>query len=309
MNYTDLMIVKDNEEFLISNNRLTGDALSVSSFIVGSIIQNQRFKYGDGMSRRVDYGFDDEYRKAKMVVEAKTKYGYDIAALRDAINELFYGTYYIREMRLTYDSDKPIKYESIGKTTGDMNLGKPRLVGGKQLKVRNASEIVQSVDDLWFEFEVKFETVELPYLETSYTTQDLQSTGYNATVEKYGLVDGVNVDYPTYTFTTNEFTVWNGGNISVDPRNMMLKIELYNMSTSGNLRIDNLTTGEYHIHYPSFGGNHYILDGATVRTASRTNKLKDTNRKYISLATGINKIKITNGTFDRAVITFKYYYK
>ena len=194
MNYTDLMIVKDNEEFLISNNRLTGDALSVSSFIVGSIIQNQRFEYDDGMNRRVDYGFDDEYRKAKLVVEAKIEYGYDIATLRDAINELFYGTYYIREMRLTYDSDKPVKYESIGKTTGDMNLGKPRLVGGKQLKVRNVSEITPSDDDLWFEFEVEFETVELPYWETSYTTQDLQSTGYSATAEKYGLVDGVNVD-------------------------------------------------------------------------------------------------------------------
>lgn len=303
------MIVKDNEEFLISNNRLTGDALSVSSFIVGSIIQNQRFEYGDGMNRRVDYGFDDEYRKAKLVVEAKTKYGYDIAALRDAINELFYGTYYIREMRLTYDSDKPVKYESIGKTTGDMNLGEPRFVGGKQLKVRNVSEIVQSVDDLWFEFEVEFETVELPYLETTYTTQDLQSTSYSADAKKYGLVDGVNVDYLKYTFTESEFSIWNGGNVTIDPRNMPLKIELYNMATTGNLRIDNLTTGEYHVFYPSFSGNHYVLDGAIFRTASGTNRLRDTNRKYITLVPGLNEIKISNGTFDRAVFTFPFYYK
>lgn len=306
MNYTDLMIVKDNEEFLISNNRLTGDALSVSSFIVGSIIQNQRFEYGDGMNRRVDYGFDDEYRKAKLVVEAKTKYGYDIASLRDAINELFYGTYYIREMRLTYDSDKPVKYESIGKTTGDMNLGEPRLVGGKQLKVRNVSEIVQSVDDLWFEFEVEFETVELPYWETSYTTQDLQSTGYSAIAEKYGLVDGVNVDYPTYTFTTNEFTVWNGGNLTVDPRNMMLNIKLYYADGTGS--ITNKTTGETFICNNDINGNHLTISGVKALKAS-INILRDTNRKYISLVPGKNEIEIKGFSYKKAEFDFPYYFK
>ena len=306
MNYTDLMIVKDNEEFLISNNRLTGDALSVSSFIVGSIIQNQRFEYDDGMNRRVDYGFDDEYRKAKLVVEAKIEYGYDIATLRDAINELFYGTYYIREMRLTYDSDKPVKYESIGKTTGDMNLGKPRLVGGKQLKVRNVSEITPSDDDLWFEFEVEFETVELPYWETSYTTQDLQSTGYSATAEKYGLVDGVNVDYPTYTFTTNEFTVWNGGNLTVDPRNMILNIKLYYADGTGS--ITNKTTGETFICNNDLNGNHLTISGVKALKAS-INILRDTNRKYITLVPGINDIEIKGFSYKKAEFDFPYYFK
>ncbi|PTJ09108.1 phage tail domain-containing protein [Staphylococcus simulans] len=308
MNYTDLMIVKDNEEFLISNNRLTGDALSVSSFIVGSIIQNQRFKYGDGMNRRVDYGFDDEYRKAKMIVEAKTKYGYDIATLRDAINELFYGTYYIREMRLTYDSDKPVKYESIGKTTGDINLGKPRLVGGKQLKVRNVSEIVQSVDDLWFEFEVDFETVEVPCWETSYTTQDLQKDGYNAVVEKYGLADGVHIDYLNYTPTTNEFSIWNGGNVTIDPRNMYLNIRFLYATSNGTVTLENLTTGEKFEFYRQFSNTHLNLFGAKVMLGT-TNWLRESNRKFISLAPGENKFKVSNVTHQGISFEFPFYFK
>lgn len=302
------MIVKDNEEFLISNNRLTGDALSVSSFIVGSIIQNQRFEYGDGMNRRVDYGSDDEYRKAKLVVEAKTKYGYDIASLRDAINELFYGTYYIREIRLTYDSDKPIKYESIGKTTGDMNLGEPRLVGGKQLKVRNVSEIVQSVDDLWFEFEVEFETVELPYWETSYTTQDLQSTGYNSAIEKYGLVDGINIDYLDYTFTTNNFFIWNGGNLNIDPRYMYLKVTIEGVNSTGNFTLENWTTGDQFIYKEALNNQTIVLDGAKV-TIGVVNKLRNTNRGIIIINPKRNQINIKNGTFSNIKFEFKFYYK
>lgn len=308
MNYTDLMIVKDNEEFLISNNRLTGDALSVSSFIVGSIIQNQRFEYGDGMNRRVDYGFDDEYRKAKMVVEAKTKYGYDIATLRDAINELFYGTYYIREMRLTYDSDKPIKYESIGKTTGDMNLGETRLVGGKQLKVRNVSEIVQSVDDLWFEFEVEFETVELPYWETSYTTQDIDTTEYSAFVERYGLADGIHIDYLDYTFTSNEFYIWNAGNVEIDPRNMPLKIIIENVTSSGNFSIESFTNGDKFVYKEPLNNQTLVLDGA--KTLIGVNNMKrNTNRGLLRIRKHRNLINIKNGTFSKIKFEFPFFYK
>ncbi|PTJ85169.1 hypothetical protein BU051_09070 [Staphylococcus simulans] len=308
MEYTDLMIVKDNEEFLISNNRLTGDALSVSSFIVGSIIQNQRFEYGDGMNRRVDYGFDDEYRKAKLVVEAKTKYGYDIAALRDAINELFYGTYYIREMRLTYDSDKPIKYESIGKTTGDMNLGEPRLVGGKQLKVRSVSEIVQSVDDLWFEFEVEFETVELPYWETSYTTQDVEKNSNNLDFEKFGTVDNLNVDRLKYTFTDTAFEVWNAGNVTVRPENMKLNVRLSSLVTDGNFVLINETTGEKFEYKQPRTGNTVDLNGTKVLVGLINNKLRDTNRKFISIVPGINKFKISGGSVADVQFDFPFYY-
>lgn len=302
------MVVKDNEEFLISNNRLTGDALSVSSFIVGSIIQNQRFKYDDGMNRRVDYGFYDEYRKAKMVVEAKTKYGYDIATLRDAINELFYGTYYIREMRLTYDNDKPVKYESIGKTTGDMNLGEPRLVGGKQLKVRNVSEIVQSVDDLWFEFEVKFETVELPYWETSYTTQQLNKTQYDAFVEKYGWADNLNVDYLNYTFTTSDFTVFNAGNIDLDPRYTDTTITFFGVNSTNNFTVENLTTGDKFVAQRALNNVSVTLKNATF-LMNLLNRHRESNRGIITFAKGVNRLKVTNGTFNKVEIDTKFYYK
>ena len=283
MNYTDLMLVKDNnEEFLVSNNKLTGDALSVSSFILGSVIQNQHFQNGDGMIGRVDYGFDDEYRKAKLIIECSTKYGYDIATLRDAINELFYGTYVIKEMRLTFDNQEPVKYESVGTTSGELDLGKPNYVGGKQLKVRNVGEIVQSDDDLNFEIEIELETVGSPYLEKSYTTQDLTTTKYASTVEKYGLVDGINIDYLDYTFTTRNFYLWNASNLVVDPRYMQLKITIEGVTSSGNFTLESWTTGDRFIYKDALNSQTIVLDGAKVMVGT-VNKLRSTNLSLIHI--------------------------
>lgn len=302
------MIVKDNEEFLISNNRLTGDALSVSSFIVGSIVQNQRFKYGDGMTRRVDYGFDDEYRKIKLVIDCKASYGYDIAALRDAINELFYGTFYVKEMRLTYNSDRPVAYEAIGKTSGELNLGEPNFVSGKQLKVRNVGEIVQSDDDLNFEIELGLETVETPYLETAYTTQELNALRNSPDAAKFGLVDGINMDYLDYTFTTNDFFVWNAGNLVVDPRYMELKIIVDGVTSLGNLTIESFTTGDKFIYKQPLNNQTLTLDGTKVLVGT-TNYLRNSNRAFIKLNPQRNQFRISNASFVRVKFEFKFYYK
>ena len=302
------MIVKNNEEFLISNNRLTGDALSVSSFIVGSIIQNQRFKYGDGMTRRVDYGFDDEYRKIKLVIDCKASYGYDIAALRDAINELFYGTFYVKEMRLTYNSDRPVAYEGIGKTSGELDLGKPNFVSGKQLKVRNVGEIVQSDDDLNFEIELDLETVETPYLETAYTTQELHALRNSPDAAKFGLVDGINMDYLDYTFTTNDFFVWNAGNLVVDPRYMELKIIVDGVTSPGNLTIESFTTGDKFIYKQPLNNQTLTLDGTKVLVGT-TNYLRNSNRAFIKLNPQRNQFRISNASFVRVKFEFKFYYK
>lgn len=308
MHYTDLMLIKEDGEYLLSDNKLTGDSLRVSSFIVGSIRQANRFKADDGIVGRVDYGFSDEYRRARLIVEASAKDGADIALLRDAINDLFYGTFYVREMRLTFDNEEPVTYESIGKTTGDLELGKPQLVGGKQLNVRNVSEVVPSIDDTEFTFSVDLETVELPYLETSYTTQDLHKSGFSALVEKYGLADNIHIDYTKYTFTENQFEIWNAGNVIVDPRFCEMKIIVKGVTSTGNFRIDNLTTGEFFLFKEALSNQTLTLDGSKVLVGI-SNKLRDSNRKTISLKPGLNKLKISGGSFTDIAFDFKYYYK
>ena len=136
----------------------------------------------------------------------------------------------------------------------------------------------------------------------------MESSGYSAIVEKYGLADGINVDYLPYKFTSNEFTVWNGGNVTIDPRNMYLKLDLTNVTTTGNLIIENVTTGEKLIYKESISNKNLSIDGTKVLIGT-SNKLRDTNRKFISLVKGINKIKITNGAFDSIAIDSPFYFK
>ena len=76
------------------------------------------------------------------------------------------------------------------------------------------------------------------------TTQDIEKNGYSALVEKFGMADGVHLDYLTYTPKTNTFSIWNGGNVTIDPRHFDLSIRLLYATAKGNVTIENLTTGE-----------------------------------------------------------------
>src|SRR5699024_8271265 len=112
----------------------------------------------------------------------------DVAHLRDTINELFDGELMLREMRI---KSVEVEYESPGQRTGELQLEAPEYVNGKQIKVAmvNSPEIDDTA--LVSTFTVEFETMELPYFETIYSTLELHDTGFDATAEKYGLVDNI----------------------------------------------------------------------------------------------------------------------
>src|SRR5699024_4487004 len=116
--------------------------------------------------------------------------------LRDAVNDLFSGEYYIREMRI---KAAEVQYESPGERTGNMNLGVSEYVNGKQFKVTKVNAI-ESDDLLQSNFTVELETTDLPYAESIYTTKELHDTGYDATVAKYGLVDNIDTNQTQYEF-------------------------------------------------------------------------------------------------------------
>lgn len=156
--------------------------------------------------------------------------------------------------------------------------------------------------------EVKANVSGLPFWRTKYTTQDLQRDGYNATVEKFGMADGIHIDYLNYTPTTNEFSIWNGGNVTVDPRNMFLNIKLQYATSNGEVTIENLTTGDKFIFRRQFTNTHLNLFGAKVMLGS-TNWLRESNRKFISLVPGENKFKISNVTHQGISFDFPFYFK
>ena len=157
--------------------------------------------------------------------------------------------------------------------------------------------------------EFKCQIIGLPFWRTKYTTQDVETKGFEAIAEQFGLADGLNIDYPKYTFTENKFIVWNGGNVTLDPRNMPLKIKLKHLVTDGTFKLTNKTTGETFEYYTPRTGNTVDLDGVQAFLGYQLNRLRQTNRKYISIVPGINEIEYSGGTMDDIQFDFPFYFK
>ena len=184
----------------MSDNELTGTSLEVLSFMASGIKKRTGSEYSDGRPGRINYHSEDEYRTVTLTVQATAYDMQDVAHLRDSINELFDGELMLREMRI---KSVEVEYESMGQRTGELQLENPEYVNGKQIKVAmvNSPEIDDTT--LVSTFTVEFETTELPYFETIYTTLELHDSGYSATAEKYGLVDNINIEKLEYRFAMN----------------------------------------------------------------------------------------------------------
>ena len=165
--------------------------------------------YSDGRPGRINYHSEDEYRTITLTLQATAEDMHDITHLRDAVNELFDDELMLREMRI---KSVEVEYESMGQRTGEMQLGAPEYVNGKQIKVAmvNSPEIDDTA--LVSTFTVEFETTESPYFETIYTTLELHDSGYDATAEKYGLVDNIDDEKASYRFTPEILTQNVGAN-------------------------------------------------------------------------------------------------
>ncbi|MDW4473949.1 phage tail family protein [Staphylococcus saprophyticus] len=252
--------------------------------LVSSIEKERKEQQIDGVPGVVDYGYNYKGREVKMNFMTEHYHGtFDHRLQRDEIYNLF------DEYPFLYVSDDTVP--------------------SRVLKITIDGSFTPERYGYWYStFEVDARITGLPFWQTKYTTQEIEKDGYSAVVEKYGMADGINVDYLPYKFTTNEFTVWNGGNVTIDPRNMMLKLNLVNVTTTGNLTIENVTTGEKFIYKEAISMENLTIDGTKVLIGT-SNKLRDTNRKFISLVKGVNKIKITNGTFDSVAVDSPFYFK
>lgn len=105
------------------------------------------------------------------------------------------------------------------------------------------------------------------------------------------------------------FTVYNAGNVTVEPESMMLNINANAVQSDNNFTIRNLTTGEEVILKRESKGSHFRIQGMVISLGSITNIFRDTNRRFISLVPGYNQFEILNGTFEEIRFDFKYLYK
>ncbi|HJA89567.1 MAG TPA: phage tail family protein [Candidatus Jeotgalibaca merdavium] len=253
--------------------------------LVSSIEKERKEQAIDGIPGVVDYGYNLKGREIKMNFMTEHYHDtFDHRLQRDEIYNLFDSYPYL------YVSDNTVP--------------------SRVLKITIDGSFTPERYGYWYStFEVDARVSSLPYWRTKYTTQDIETNGYSGLVEKFGTADGINVDRTKYTFTEKTFKVWNGGNVTVDPRNMMLNIRLYRLVTDGKFTMTNKTTGEVFKYTAVRTGNTVDLNGVKALVGLAENRLRETNRKFISLVPGENEITITGGTVDNIQFDFPFYYK
>lgn len=252
--------------------------------LVSSIEKERKEQQIDGVPGVVDYGYNYKGREVKMNFMTEHYHGtFDHRLQRDEIYNLFDSYPYL------YVSDNTVP--------------------SRVLKITIDGSFTPERYGYWYStFEVDARITGLPFWQTKYTTQEIDKDGYSAVVEKYGMADGIHLDHSKYRFDKKEFTIWNGGNVTIDPRNMDLKIRIAYGTSNGTVRVDNLTTGEFITFSRPVVNDHLDFFGTKVLLGA-TNRLRDSNRKFISLVPGENKIKISNIDFRFCTFDFPYYYK
>ena len=108
---------------------------------------------------------------------------------------------------------------------------------------------------------------------------------------------------------TNTFTVYNAGNVTIEPESMLLNIHANVVRSTNNFTIRNKTTGEEIVLKRASNGSHFRIRGMVISLGSLTNIFRETNRRFISLVPGDNEFEVLNGTFEKIRFEFKYLYK
>src|SRR5699024_8136922 len=107
----------------------------------------------------------------------------------------------------------------------------------------------------------------------------------------------------------NSFTAYNAGNVTVEPESMYISLAfLYTSILDDKLVIKNKTTGDVFEYLKPQTRRNLRLDGMNV-TMAGIQAFRDTNKRFIRLAPGVNEFEVTGGVFEQATIDFKYYYK
>ena len=108
---------------------------------------------------------------------------------------------------------------------------------------------------------------------------------------------------------SSRFSVYNAGNVTVEPESMRITFNFTGVYTTGGFTIRNLTTGEEVILNRSSNGSHFKMDGMTFSLGAINNVFRDTNRRFLSLSPGDNQFEVVGGTFSQCWFDFKYYYR
>ena len=112
-----------------------------------------------------------------------------------------------------------------------------------------------------------------------------------------------------YTSGKQVFTIYNGGNVSIEPEFMFLEITIGMLETTNVFTVKNRTTGDVFEWKKPVSGRNIYLKGMNISEGTAFNGLRETNRKFIRLAPGVNRFEVWGGSFSTITFNTKFYYK
>src|SRR5699024_7328471 len=218
-----------------------------------------------------------------------------------------------------YRNPKGVNYETIhpGLPTGKYTIsfdyeinevGREltgfRLYAGKAIAIIPRTS--KNADYTKLTFDITSETANKPFYLYAGSAAGY-STENDASFKKIKIESG---DQATpFDVPSTKFSVYNAGNVTIEPESMMLDIFVSTVHSDNNFTIRNKTTGEEIILKRASNGSHFVIRGMVISFGSFTNIFRDTNQRFISLAPGDNEFEILNGTFREIRFEFKYLYK
>jgi hypothetical protein len=153
------------------------------------------------------------------------------------------------------------------------------------------------------EFDIEF-VMYTPFLESVGTTLHPAPSDYIFQVGRGRLQD--TDPLIQYVFNQPSFSVWNDGDIAIDPRERELKIIFTGVSSE--LSIRNLTTGDEWAYTGDTEATDTILLQGIRSLKNGSSIFGQTNRKLITLAPGWNEFEITGATDFTISFDFRFYY-
>lgn len=225
----------------------------------------------------------------------------DVPLLRDDLFRLVLDKrpFYIQEMRRAHRQSYPFVRpdEPAPAIVDNHELFQKRY----KVRLANVFEIEQMLN--FGEGELVFVTVDSPFAESVGTTQ----SELTFPAEAWQIGQGLMFDECKYIHSTKFFSIYNAGDITLDPIDYPMTIGYF--GPSNNLEIYNETTGDvWKYTGSSTEGEMITLEG--VRSLKNGDSIfPDTNMKLITLAPGWNDFALS-GTTGEFLISFdhRFYY-
>ena len=158
-------------------------------------------------------------------------------------------------------------------------------------------------------FNARTSTISLPLVCDEGTAESVATTlnlrQWDDDVWQWG--QGLTWDDYSYTHTSQNFIIYNAGNVAIDPRFMDLKITIKAVGAQ-YIQLTNLRTNEIYRCNTALSTNDTLVIDGIRTTRNGLSVTRDTNFKLLSLLPGENSFQVTGATIQSISFDFRFRY-